>query len=297
MKKYKIGVSPINWRNDDMPKIGENNSLDKFFSEASQIGYDGVEMGAQYPREANQLKELLQPYKLSLASGWYDMGLLSRNAEEELSAMRSHLELLRAMGCNLVVVAETLGTTIHNKIDTGLSQRYLMSEDEWKVFTSRLEKLALLMQEENMPLSFHAHIGTVIENQEEIERMMQECPTVSLLYDTGHLKYAGADPLALFCKYKERINHIHLKDIRQDVVNRVLSQDISFLEGVITGTFTVPNDGSIDFDSILREIFESDYTGWFVVEAEQDPEKAPADIYAKQAYDYLTLALGKRKSA
>ncbi len=286
--KYKLAVSPINWRNDDMPELGAENTLEKFFTEAAEIGYDGVEMGAQYPREADELRAMLQPYNLQLASGWYDMGLLNRSAEEEFEAMRPHIELLRAMGCKVVVVSETINSTIHNQINTGVSDKKIMTEEEWQRFTSRLDKLAALMKEINMPLTYHAHIGTVIETEEEIDRMMAECPNVNLLYDTGHLSYAGADPLEVLNRYINRINHIHLKDVRQEVIRKVRSENKSFLSGVMDGSFTVPSDGDIDFDSILRAVFASSYEGWFVVEAEQDPAKAPAKEYAQKAHNYLT---------
>lgn len=289
--KYKLAVSPINWRNDDLPDIGASNTMEKFLTEASQIGYDGVEMGAQYPREADKLQALLGSYKLDLASGWFDIGLLNKTAEEQMKEITPHLELLRAMGCKLVIVCETQGTSVHGNMDTPANNRHILSNDEWTRFTKRLDDLAAMMKASGMPMSYHPHIGTVIESESDIDRMMAECPNLGLLYDAGHLAYAGADPLSMWNKYLSRINHIHLKDVRRSIIEDVRTNNKSFLQGVVAGTFTVPSDGDLDFDSILNAVQASAYQGWLVVEAEQNPDVAPADIYAKKALDYLTNKL------
>ena len=290
--KYKLAVSPINWRNDDMPEIGKANTLEKFFTEAAAIGYDGVEMGAQYPRDPQVLRDLLAPYKLGLASGWFDLGLLHQSPAEQLQEITPHIELLRALGCKVVVVCETQGTSVHGDINKSVNDRHILSEDEWQVFIPHLNELALMMKDMGMPMTYHAHTATVIESEAEIDRILTECPDVNLLFDAGHLAYAGADPMAVWNKYEARINHIHLKDIRKNIAGETRNSNKSFLEGVIAGTFTVPSDGDLDFGTILAAIKESAYDGWLVVEAEQDPDKAPADVYAKKAYDYIHKLLG-----
>ena len=285
--KYKLAVSPINWRNDDLPEIGGDNTLEKFLSEAQQIGFDGVEMGAQFPHQAEEMQELLSPYGLALAGGWFDIGLLQKDAAEQLKEITPHAELLRAMGCKSVTVCETQGTTVHSKIDIPVSQRKRLTKDEWQLFLPRLRELTLMMQDIGMPPSYHAHMGTVVENEEDIERMLEGSPATPLLYDPGHLAYTGFDPVAAWNKYESVINHVHVKDIRRSVVEDVIKNDKSFLQGVVDGTFTVPGDGDLDYDAILAAITKSSYTGWLSVEAEQDPNKAPPDVYAKNARDYI----------
>lgn len=290
--KYQLAVSPINWRNDDMPDIGASNTLEKFFTEASAIGYDGVEMGTQYPRESQALQQLLAPFNLGLASGWFDLGLLQQPPVEQLQEITPHMELLRTLGCKVVVVCETQGTTVHNDITKPANDRHIMNTDEWRLFTKRLNEFALMMKDNGIPLTYHGHMATVIESGQDIDRMMEECPDVDLLFDSGHLAYGGTDPLAMWHKYESRINHIHLKDIRRSVVDMVRNDNKSLLDGVIAGSFTVPSDGDLDYDPIMQAIEQSSYNGWLVVEAEQDPAKAPADVYAKKAYDYIHKMLG-----
>lgn len=289
--KYKLAVSPINWRNDDLPDIGASNTLEKFLTEASQIGYDGVEMGAQYPKDAGELQALLGSYNLALASGWFDIGLMQKSPAEQMTEITPHVELLRAMGCKLVVVCETQGTTVHGDITKPANDRHILTADEWSLFTQRLEEFAKILHDNGMPMSYHPHIATVIESESDIDRMIQECPSVNLLFDGGHLAYAGADPLQMWQKYEAKINHIHLKDVRKAVIDDVRQNNKSFLDGVLAGTFTVPSDGDIAYDELLQSIQASDYQGWLVLEAEQNPDIAPADVYAKKALDYLNEQL------
>ena len=285
--KYELAASPINWRNDDVPEIGGHITVDACLSEASRIGFRGIEMGAHFPKEMNALRRKLDEYNLRLATGWYDMGLLRRDYKDEIIAMRSHYELLSALGCRLMVVAETLGTTVHNRQDKKLAERHRMNGDEWRTFLNRLENLARYMNDRNMPLSYHPHIGTVIETREEIDRLMNETQEVHLLYDTGHIYYAGGDPRQVLRDYFPRINHIHTKDVRMDVVRRIYEEELSFIDGVLAGTFTVPGDGDIDFTPLAESLRVSDYEGWLVLEAEQDPMKAPPAEYAAKGYRHM----------
>lgn len=289
--RYELAASPINWRNDDMPAIGGHITVDDCLAEAASVGFVGIEMGASFPKEPQVLKEKLNQYGLRLATGWYDMGLLQRSYKEEITAMQSHYELLSSLGARLMVVAETVGTTVHNSKDKSLSQRHQMSDDEWSRFISRLEDLAKYMQDKDMSLSYHPHIGTVIENEEEIDRLMNESQEVSLLYDTGHIYYAGGNPERVLKNYLARVNHIHTKDVRSSVIKEIYAKDTSFLQGVLAGTFTVPGDGDIDFAPLMEIIRASDYEGWFVLEAEQDPTKAPPLEYATKGYAHIKALL------
>ncbi len=289
--RYELAVSPINWRNDDMPELGKENSLEKFFTEAAAAGYDGVEMGAQFPKRADALSALLEPHGLKLASGWYDAGLLGRDAAAEFQVMQAHRDLLIGMHCNRVIVAETIGSSVHSDRKCPVSRRRKLSKDEWRMFLRRLDELARRTKDIGLELSYHAHMGTVVETAEDIAKMLEGTREVNLLFDTGHLFYAGADPKEIFRLYRERINHIHLKDVRPAEITHVKNEDSSFMDGVINGTFTVPSDGGLDFVSILNEIRLADYNGWLVVEAEQDPSKAPPAPLAKQAADFIRSSL------
>lgn len=129
---------------------------------------------------------------------------------------------------------------------------------------------------------------------EETDRFLNETDPgkVHLLYDAGHFAFSQEDPVAALKKYIGRVGHVHLKDLRTDVYNTVKAKDMAFLDAVRAGVFTVPGDGSIDFPSIFKILNENDYTGWLVVEAEQDPAKANPFEYALKARNYIKLEAG-----
>jgi inosose dehydratase len=135
-------------------------------------------------------------------------------------------------------------------------------------------------------------MATAIESERDIDLLMQHTgPAVGLLYDTGHLRFANGDLFRVLEKHGKRINHVHTKDIRANVVDGLDRERQSFLDAVLAGAFTVPGDGSIDFHIVINRLAEIGYEGWFVVEAEQDPAKAPPAEFAKIGYRALSQAL------
>ena len=115
---------------------------------------------------------------------------------------------------------------------------------------------------------------------------------VFLCYDTGHFTFAGEDPLTRLKKYVHRIGHVHLKDMRLEVVEEAKNNCWSFLQSVRNGAFTVPGDGDVNFDPVFRVLDESGYAGWLLVEAEQEPAKANPLEYAIKARRYISEHTG-----
>lgn len=284
----RIGINPLTWTNDDLPALGGDTALDTCLSEGKQAGYSGFELGHKFPRTAGELGPILDQHGLSLVSGWYSSSLLLRSAEEEIEAIKPHLELLKSLGTTIVVFCEVT-RCVHGERATPLSHSPRMSEEEWKTFIPRLNQVADYCLEQGVQIAYHYHLGTVVETPDEIERLMAEsAPSVGLLLDTGHLVAAGGDPVELQKKYAARINHVHCKDIRKDILADVRNRDLSFLDGVLNGMFTVPGDGYIDYTVLFEGLRESDYTGWLVVEAEQDPSVAHPLAYACLGHDNLS---------
>ena len=160
---------------------------------------------------------------------------------------------------------------------------------------SGLDRLGKIAKEEyGISLTFHHHMGTVVQDPDEVKRMMDNTNPeyVSLLFDTGHFAYCGADPLEMVKTYADRIRHVHLKDIRPEVVQKVKDNGLSFLEGVRMGAFTIPGDGCIDFDPIFEVLEKVGYEGYMVVEAEQDPVKANPFEYALKARAFIREKTG-----
>ena len=285
----RIGTNPIGWSNDDLRSLGGDTPLETCLDEAARAGFTGIELGHKFPREPQALKEVLQRHGLDLVSGWYSMALLQRDADAEWAAIEDHKRLLKALGAQVLIVAET-SNAIHGDRGIPLSRRPRLGEQEWPVFTRRLAKLAQRLRDEGIQLVYHHHVGTVIETGDEVHRLMATTPEpVHLLLDTGHLTFAGADPAEFASIYRDRISHVHAKDVRLAVMGDAKSKDKSFLDAVVDGVYTVPGDGMVDYDSVFSCL--EGYDGWVVVEAEQDPAKANPFAYAKLGYENLTRFL------
>ena len=289
----RIGINPITWSNDDLPELGGDTPLETCLAEARQAGYDGIELGNKFPRRAELLRPLLARHGLALVSGWYSGRLLARPLADEIAAIDDHLGLLAAMGCRVMVFAETTGGVVGAR-GTPLSRRPRIADADWAGFAAKLTALAEHTASRGVALAYHHHMGTVIESASDIDRLMAATgPAVGLLLDTGHLTYAGADVLAVARRHAGRINHVHCKDVRRGVLERVRAADAGFLDAVLDGVFTVPGDGCIAFAPLLAVLRAAGYGGWLVVEADQDPAKAHPLTYAGMGYHHLHAAARK----
>lgn len=287
----RLGINPITWSNDDMPELGGATPLETCLAEARAAGYEGIELGNKFPRRSSILRPILERHGLALVSGWYGARLLERSAAEEIEAVEPHLALLAEMGCRAMVFAETTGSVAGNR-GRPLSGRPRLAEAEWPGFAERLTAVAEHLADRGVPMAYHHHMGTVIESEAEIDRLMAMTGgAVGLLLDTGHLAYAGGDPVAVARRHARRINHVHCKDVRPGILAALRKDDRSFLDAVLAGVFTVPGDGGIDFPAVLEALKDVRYRGWLVVEAEQDPAKAHPLAYARMGYAYLSDAV------
>ncbi len=284
----RLGTNPIAWSNDDLRELGGDTPLETCLREAAQAGFAGIELGHKFPRDAAVLGPLLAEHGLALVSGWWSGGLLTHSAKEEMARMRPHLDLLSAMGCSVLIFAETTGA-VHGQQEVPLSERPRIAQDDWPRFAERLTEVAARVAEEGLRLAYHHHMGTVIESESETDMLMERTgDAVGLLLDTGHAAFAGADPAAIARRYAGRIVHVHCKDVRAPVLAAVREHDASFLDAVVDGVFTVPGDGAVDFPAVLGALGRSGYGGWLVVEAEQDPEKANPLKYAELGFGNLS---------
>ena len=286
----RIGINPITWSNDDLPSLGGDTPLETCLKETRQAGYAGTEMGGKFPKRVAEMKRALEPHGLKLVSGWYSAQLLRRTAEQEIAAMAGHLDLMAGMGCTVMVFAEGTESNAANRT-VPASRHRMIADGEWKEYGRRVTEVAEHMQRRGVRLAFHHHMGTAVQTADEIDRLMQATgPAAGLLLDTGHATYAGADPLALARKHAMRVVHVHCKDVRRKVLDRALKEEMSFLDSVLAGVFTVPGDGDVNFPPVLKLLKQQGYSGWLVVEAEQDPAKAHPLTYATKGYKYLSAA-------
>ena len=288
----RFGVSPIAWVNDDMPELGGDTPLSTILADARDIGFEGVELGGKFPRDAAVLKPLLDGYSLALVGGWYSGELLTRDVDAEIAAAQDHLALLKAMGSTVFVHAET-SNAIHGQRATPLSRTPRLDAAGWRAFGARMTAFADYIAGQGLKFAYHHHLGTVVERPEDLDAFLNLTgSSVGLTLDTGHAALGGVDPVAAIRAHPLRIAHVHCKDVRTSVFNGVKAADSSFLEGVLAGMFTVPGDGALDYGAVMRALADVGYAGWIIIEAEQDPA-----IYDPRKYAELGLATLEREAA
>ena len=291
--KAKLGIAPIAWSNDDLPELGGDTPLEACLTESRLAGFAGVETGGKFPKTTTELRSVLDAHDLLLASGWYSGTLLENELAKEKDQVNEQLSLFRNLGAACLVYGETAGT-IQNIRHAPLNTRPRLDEHQIQQYGGKLTAFAEFCAEQGVPLAFHEHMGTAIETERDLDLLMRHTgEAVHLLFDTGHIKFAGGDPLVTIEKFADRIIHVHAKDIRADVIAALNLHEQSFLDAVLAGAFTVPGDGALDFNSIVQRLGDKGYEGWFIVEAEQDPLRAPPLEYAKIGYTTLSAALAK----
>ncbi len=289
-KNVKLGIAPIAWTNDDLPELGGENTFQQCISEMALAGFTGSEVGNKYPKDPAVLKPMLELRGIEICNAWFSAFLLSRPYEETEAAFKKHVAFLAAMGAKVVGVSEQSYSTQGIQSQPVFEGKYEMNDAEWDTLCNGLDRLGKLSLEEyGVALTFHHHMGTVVQSAAETDRLMAgtDPAYVGLLFDSGHFAYCGENPTELVQRHAKRIRHVHLKDIRPDVVAKVRENRWSFLEGVRQGAFTIPGDGCVEFDPIFKVLAQSGYEGYMVVEAEQDPAKANPLEYAIRARKFI----------
>ncbi|AQZ51490.1 myo-inosose-2 dehydratase [Martelella mediterranea] len=285
------GTNPIAWTNDDDRSLGAHISLEQCLDETAKIGFDGIEKGHKFPQDPEGLKAVLEPRGLKYVSGWHSLNLLTHSVEDEKKAMQPALDLLKAMGAKVIIVCET-SNAIHGDDGKPVNDRPKLADDKWADFGAGVEALAQYAADQGIALVYHHHMGTIVETEDEIDRLMANTgPAARLLLDTGHCLFGGGNPERLAAKHMARVGHIHAKNVRSAIARRVRDENLSFLEGVRRGVFTVPGDaeGGVDFAPVLKIAADAGYQGWLVIEAEQDPD-------VRNPFEYQSLGLKSLKA-
>lgn len=292
-KKVKLGIAPIAWTNDDMPDLGAENTFEQCISEMALAGFTGCEIGNKYPKDPKVLKKALDLRHMQICNAWFSTFLTTKPYEETEKEFIKHITFLKEMGAKVVGVSEQ-GHSIQGTDLSIFDDKYIMNDEEWDKLCTGLNKLGKVAKDMGITLTFHHHMGTVVQTAAEIDRLMgnTDPELFNLLFDSGHLAYCGEDYMYVLKKYINRIKHVHLKDIRPEVIEKVKKEHLSFLQGVRLGTFTVPGDGAIDFTPIFDVLSENNYEGYVLVEAEQDPAVANPFEYAVKARKYIAEKAG-----
>lgn len=283
----KIGINPISWSNDDLPSLGGETPLATALAEGRAIGYRGFELGNKFPRESAALRKVLAEYDQELVSGWYSGQLARRTVEEEIAAVGPHLRLLADNGAKVMVYGE-VADSIQGQPQPLYKRPRFFTSAQWDAYADRLTRFARHTLAQGVRVAYHHHMGAYVETPADVDELMRRVgPEVGLLFDTGHMTFAGGDAVAMLAKHVGRVCHVHCKDVRPAVIRLARNNDWSFLQAVINGAFTVPGDGAIDFPAVIDVLRRHGYAGWLVVEAEQDPVVAPSYAYADKGFRTL----------
>lgn len=277
----RFGVSPIAWINDDLPELGGETPVETVLRDAQTLGFEGVELGGKFSRDPVRLGTQLGMHELALIGGWWSAALLARSVEEEIEALQRHLELLEALGSSVFIIAEC-SNTVHGERRRPLAATPSLGEAQWPAFGQRLSVLARYLEDRGLRLAYHFHLGTVVDDEEDIARFVAHTdPSVGFVIDTGHAALGGIDAERLIRSHPDRVAHVHTKDVRRQIFADLGKRNGSFLDGVLAGMFTAPGDGDLDFRGVAQALIDIGYGGWIVVEAEQDPARADPRVYSR----------------
>jgi inosose dehydratase len=295
--QVRLGITPTGWSNSDDPSIDLVPPIGyrQILSEMALAGYQGTQMSGKFPADLDTLKRELALRDLTISEPWVGTYFSIGDVDDSIAAFEKQLAFMRSLGETTIVVAE-LGGAVHQQPVAPLPNRPVFTDAQWQEVLKGLNGLGRRAKAAGMTLAYHPHVGTGIETLPDIQRLMDgtDPEAVHLLLDTGHLLYAGVDPLEVASTYASRIGHVHLKNIRSKVLQQALKQGSSFLDSIRQGVFTVPGDpeGSIAFEPIFQVLADADYHGWLVVEAEQDPNRANPLHYAQMARRFLRTTTG-----
>ena len=290
--KAKLGMSPIAWWNDDLPELSDDVSLEECLRQSRQAGFTGMEQGRRFPSAAAEMLPVLKKADVTLCGGWFSGTLVDDSLEANQQRIQPMVDLFKAVNAPCIVYGE-IGRSIQGDRSKPLATKPKLTPQEMVAYGRKVSDFARWIEAQGMPVVYHHHMAAVVETEPELDLFMANS-SISLLFDAGHMAFAGGDVLRCIDKHHKRIRHVHTKDVRMDVINKLDRTKDSFLDAVIKGAFTVPGDGSLDFEAIVRKLASYGYEGWFVVEAEQDPKKAPprkmAEIGHRELMRVMTAA-------
>lgn len=293
-KRISVGVSPLSWTNDVLEDLGGDIALETCLEEAAAAGYEGIELGRKFPRTVDTLQPLLSEARLKLASGWFNGFLAERSVEEELNAVHDHALLLQSLGAKVMVYGECGAMPGTSPLDEALSLSPALGSISLEQYAQKMNTLALSLQKiYGLRLAYHHHLMMLVETHDELKAFLEATDdAVGIVLDCGHATTAGVDIGWVLENYSNRVAHIHMKDVRGDVLDNVINSDLSFNDAVRNGLFTIPGEGIVDYTPVITFLKQSNYHGWIIIEAEQDPEKAPPLATVKKARAWVHNEMG-----
>lgn len=266
----RIAGAPISWGVCEVPGWGYQMAPQRVLTEMREAGLTATELGPEgfLPTDTTELVALLDGYGLRCVGGFVPVVLFDED-HDPLDDLSGPLESLVAAGAGVVVLAAATGAE-------GYDERPELSEKQWGVVLSNLDRLAGIVAARGLVAVLHPHVGTIVENRAEVDRVLAGS-SIPLCLDTGHLLIGGTDPLELTRQVPERIKHAHLKDVNVAVAEKVRSGEYSYTEAVAAGLYVPLGAGDVDIAGIVKALEDNGFDGWYVMEQDNILDGEPGD--------------------
>jgi inosose dehydratase len=282
----RIAGAPISWGVCEAPGWGYEIASDRVLGEMRELGLRTTELGptGYLGAQPQDVRDQLGRYDMRLVGGFLPVPM-HLDPALDLTEATAAIATLAAGGSEVVVLAA-------RSADGSYDYKVLMSDEEWTVLLSNLDRLQQVVRDHGMTPTLHPHVGTAIEDRDAVLRLL-DSSDILLCLDTGHLLIGGMQPLELLAAAADRVAHVHLKDVNETVAATVAAGDASYLGAVRQGLYTPLGDGDLDIAAIVTALEEIGYQGKYVLEqdcaldGEPEPGQGPL-LDVRHSIDFLT---------
>lgn len=256
MSENRIAGAPISWGVCEVPGWGYQLTPERVLAEMAQVGLAATELGPDGFLPADPDSVLAQ-HHLSAIGGFVPVQL-HRSDHDPAPEIEKVLAGYGAIGADVLVLSADTGLT-------GYDARPVLDDAGWRALLTNLDRLDSMATEHGVKAVLHPHVGTLVENTDDVRRVL-DGSGIALCLDTGHLLIGGTDPAELTRQARERIAHTHVKDVDSRLAKQVQDGRLTYTEAVRAGMYRPVGQGDVDFAAIVGYLRGHGYTGWYVLE-------------------------------
>ncbi len=268
--KVKIAGAPISWGVCEVENWGHQMEPDRVFAEMASLGLTGTEFGPLgfLPVEPEQRAAVLAKLGMEATGGFFPVVLHDPDVDP-MPQVEAELDAYEAAGAKvLVIAAEQTGGNYNSK-------RPELSDEAWALLLNNLKRIDEYAASRGVTATVHPHVGTMIETQEDIERILAGT-NVGITFDTGHMFIGGTDPVKFSEEHADRVKHVHLKDVKLDLARKVQAGELSYYQACVQHMYTAVGSGDVDIRAIMTNLVRAGYDGWFCLEQDNIITEEPA---------------------
>jgi inosose dehydratase len=290
----RVATAPMNWNSDDLPDLRPEIPIGQVLKEMVESGYEGTEYGTGLPEDPQELRAMLAPYDLALASMFCWVRLEDPARQQD--------EIHRALA-----IARTLGAMGVRELILGIrgSERRIelagrvpqdgsagLTDGQWRILADGVHALARSCEPLGVRLAVHPHAGSYVETRKELETLFRVTDerALGLCVDAGHLVYGGADPVEVVRTFGPRVRYVHIKDVDPKVLAQCRRDGLSFLDALRLYIFCGLGKGCVDLRAFVGTLRNVGFSGWMVIEEDTSPD--PPLVAARRNRRYLKETFG-----